>query len=292
MFPAAFDYVRATRPRTRPCTFCAARRRGPGARGRPEPVPAMRFRLARPGVLVDINPARELDYLRLDDGGSSSARWRATPRLSARRGLASGAGACSRTSRASSPIRSFARWARSSAACATTIPPATGRLRRSPRAPTSTCAAPAASARSPSTRSSWTASRPRVADGELAVEARFPVPDDRTAGAYLKIERKVGDFATAAAAVQLSLAADGTIRQAGDRALGRRPCAARVDDAERLLAGQGRRPTCIARPPTPRRAAASRRATSAAASNTRRHLAGVLVARGLRQALERLGVQA
>jgi len=35
-----------------------------------------------------------------------------------------------------------------------------------------------------------------------------PVPTARSAGAYLKVERKVGDFATAAVAVQITLAAN------------------------------------------------------------------------------------
>jgi len=33
-----------------------------------------------------------------------------------------------------------------------------------------------------------------VEDGEMALGAEFPVPDDRTAGSYQKVERKVGDF--------------------------------------------------------------------------------------------------
>ena len=77
-----------------------------------------------------------------------------------------------------------------------------------------------------------------VGEGELALEARFAVPDDRTAGSYQKIERKVGDFATAAAAVQVSLNADGTIREAGVALSAAGPCAVRVVEAERLLAGQ------------------------------------------------------
>ena len=66
-----------------------------------------------------------------------------------------------------------------------------------------------------------------VGDGEMALGAEFPVPDDRTAGSYQKVERKVGDFATAAAAVQVSLNADGTIRAAGVAlsAAGHAPCA-------------------------------------------------------------------
>src|SRR5439155_1080575 len=38
---------------------------------------------------------------------------------------------------------------------------------------------------------------------ELLVEIRVPLPAARSGGAYLKLERKVGDFATAAVAVQL-----------------------------------------------------------------------------------------
>src|SRR4029453_14144360 len=77
-----------------------------------------------------------------------------------------------------------------------------------------------------------------VTDGEIALEARFQVPDDPTAGASQKVERKVGDFATAAAAVQVSLNADGTIRAAGVALSAAGPCAVRVNAAEQLLAGQ------------------------------------------------------
>src|SRR5467141_2626607 len=43
---------------------------------------------------------------------------------------------------------------------------------------------------------------------EILTEIRVPVPTVRSAGAYLKVERKVGDFATAAVAVQITLAAN------------------------------------------------------------------------------------
>ena len=71
----------------------------------------------------------------------------------------------------------------------------------------------------------------------MALGAEFPVPDDRTAGSYQKVERKVGDFATAAAAVQVSLNADGTIRSAGIALSAAGACAVRVAAAEQLLAG-------------------------------------------------------
>ena len=131
-----------------------------------------------------------------------------------------------------------------------------------------------------------------VGEGEMALAVRFPVADDRTAGSYQKIERKVGDYATAAAAVQLSLDADGTIREAGIALSAAGPCAVRVDEAEALLKGQ--KPTAdlvraAAGAAATRRA--RRRPTCAAASSTRRIWPACWSARGLRQALARLGVQ-
>src|SRR5256884_8511839 len=50
---------------------------------------------------------------------------------------------------------------------------------------------------------------------EILVEICVPIPPARSGGAYLKLERKVGDFATAAVAVQLTLAASGACDQVG-----------------------------------------------------------------------------
>lgn len=56
---------------------------------------------------------------------------------------------------------------------------------------------------------------PNLEPGELLTEIRIPTPGPRSGGAYEKFERKVGDYAIAAAAVQLSLAEDGTVAEAG-----------------------------------------------------------------------------
>src|SRR5262249_32253014 len=50
---------------------------------------------------------------------------------------------------------------------------------------------------------------------EILVEIRVPSPGPRSGGAYLKLERKVGDFATAAVAVQIELDASGVCSRAG-----------------------------------------------------------------------------
>jgi carbon-monoxide dehydrogenase medium subunit len=41
--------------------------------------------------------------------------------------------------------------------------------------------------------------------GEILVEIRIPTPPQGSGGAYLKLERKIGDYATAGVAVQLRL---------------------------------------------------------------------------------------
>lgn len=54
-----------------------------------------------------------------------------------------------------------------------------------------------------------------LAADELLTEVQIPMPKPRSGGAYLKMERKVGDFATAGVAVQLNLDASGKIEQIG-----------------------------------------------------------------------------
>src|ERR1051325_7577902 len=51
-----------------------------------------------------------------------------------------------------------------------------------------------------------------LAPGEILTEIRIPKPAAGSGGAYLKIERKVGDYAVAAVAVQLELAGGTTIK--------------------------------------------------------------------------------
>jgi carbon-monoxide dehydrogenase medium subunit len=291
VIPAAFDYIRVHSAEE---AFRELRKHGPDARvlaGGQSLIPAMRFRLARPAVLVDINAATDLDYVRVNgtltigatarDTGIERASWVDDRRWSLLRDV-------SRVV-ADPVVRQMAT--------------VVGSLCHNDPAGDWTATALAARAEvdvqgKDGVRTvkiddflvdSFTTA---VADGELALAVRFPVPDDRTAGSYQKVERKVGDFATAAAAVQVSLAADGTIARAGIALSAAGPCAVRVADAEAILVGQ--RPS----------ADAIRAASDAAWRKSqpqgdlrgtvefKKHLAGVLVARGLRQALARLGVQA
>jgi carbon-monoxide dehydrogenase medium subunit len=50
---------------------------------------------------------------------------------------------------------------------------------------------------------------------EIVTEIRIPIPPPRSGGAYLKLERKVGDFATAAVAAQVTVDEGGICQKAG-----------------------------------------------------------------------------
>ena len=71
---------------------------------------------------------------------------------------------------------------------------------------------------------------------ELITEVRVPDPGPRTGGTYLKLERKVGDFATAAVAVQVSLD-NGHVGQAGIALTGVGATNLRATAAEDALRG-------------------------------------------------------
>jgi len=51
--------------------------------------------------------------------------------------------------------------------------------------------------------------------GEILTEIRIPIPSPRSGGAYFKLERKVGDFATVGVAAQVTVDGKGVCRSAG-----------------------------------------------------------------------------
>ena len=77
-----------------------------------------------------------------------------------------------------------------------------------------------------------------LSEDELVVGLRIPVPSGRSGGAYLKLERKVGDYATVAVASHLELDDSGAISAAGLALTSVNPINTKVADAEALLVGQ------------------------------------------------------
>lgn len=122
---------------------------------------------------------------------------------------------------------------------------------------------------------------------EILTEIRIPQPPPRSGGAYVKLERKVGDFATAAAAVQLTVSLEGQIAQVGIGLTNAGPVPLRAADAERYLTGKFADEEAITE--TARRAAAatSPNADRRGAVEYKREMARVLTARAIRKAIER-----
>ncbi len=73
--------------------------------------------------------------------------------------------------------------------------------------------------------------------GEMVTEVRVPKAGPRTGGAYLKLERKIGDYATVGVATHLRLDESGRIAQAGIALTSVAPKNLEVTEAEELLVG-------------------------------------------------------
>ena len=72
---------------------------------------------------------------------------------------------------------------------------------------------------------------------EVLTEVRIPRRGRLTGGAYEKLERKVGDFATAGVAARIGLGADGRIERAGIGVTGVAETPFAATDAEAILVG-------------------------------------------------------
>lgn len=75
-------------------------------------------------------------------------------------------------------------------------------------------------------------------NNEILTEIRIPAAPTKSGGSYQKIERKVGDYAAAAVACQLSFDAGGTIQQIGIGLTNVGPVPIRSTGAEDCLRGQ------------------------------------------------------
>jgi carbon-monoxide dehydrogenase medium subunit len=289
MFPAPFEYFRAQSTQD---AIDALARHGDDARilaGGQSLIPAMRFRLARPAVLVDINGIDELAYLR-ESGGHLVV------------------GATTRDYAVETTAFMRERYPLLADASSVVADPVVrqmgtlvGSLCHNDPAGDWPVAALAARAElsvrgSKGVRSvaiddfivdSFTTA---VGTGEMAVEVRFPTPDARSSGSYQKIERKVGDFATVAAAAQITLEADGSIAEAGIAIGAVAPKALRVTAAEQLLRGAKPSKELIRQAAREAEKLADPSPDNRGSVEYKKAMAGVLVGRAITAALQRLGV--
>jgi len=236
MFPAAFEYVRADSLRA---VFDALKKYGADARilaGGQSLIPAMRYRLAQPAVLVDINPIKELAYLK-EDGGVLKI------------------GALTRHAdlEFSPLIKSKYRLMHDvSYVVADPVVRNRGTLcgAIAHNDPAADWTAAAVAARANVVATSATGNRTIGIDdflvdsftnalkpGEIVTEVQWPAPEAGASGAYVKVERKVGDFATAAVGVRVLLDAKGTCTSAGVGLCAVGAQALRAKQTEKALVG-------------------------------------------------------
>jgi aerobic carbon-monoxide dehydrogenase medium subunit len=122
---------------------------------------------------------------------------------------------------------------------------------------------------------------------EILVEIRIPQPVAKSGGAYLKLERKVGDFATAAVAAQLTLGASGACDQVGIGLTNVGLTPIKATKAEAALKGKAPDETAIKRAAELAAEASEPSEDLRGSVEYKRDLVRVLTARALRRAVER-----
>src|SRR5436309_7774244 len=126
-----------------------------------------------------------------------------------------------------------------------------------------------------------------LAPEEILTEIRIPEPPPRSGGAYVKLERKVGDFATAASAVQVTLGAGGEVARVGIGLTNAGPTPLRATAAESLLSGKPPSDELIAEAARQAGAAATPSADRRGRVEYKREMARVLTARALHRAIQK-----
>jgi len=237
MIPASFEYLR---PKTLPEAISLLQQYGEDAKilsGGQSLIPMMKLRLARPGYLVDINRITGLAHIKEESGYlkigglTREAELEASPLVRAKypiiidtahviadpqvRNLATVGGNLAHGDPANDhPATMVALGAQVVA---------TG---------------PKGERVIPIEDFFLTLFSTALQHDEILTEIRIPIPPPRSGGAYLKLERKVGDFATAAVAVQLTLDNKGACQKVGIGLTNVGPTPVKARKAEDFLRGK------------------------------------------------------
>jgi aerobic carbon-monoxide dehydrogenase medium subunit len=118
---------------------------------------------------------------------------------------------------------------------------------------------------------------------EIITEVRVPDPGPKAAGTYLKLERKIGDFATVGVAVHVSFS-NGSVGRAGIALTGVGPRNIRASAAEQALAGRELDDDAIAEAGRLAAEAAEPRSDVRGSADYKRNVVRVFTERGLRAA--------
>ena len=237
MIPPAFEYLR---PSTIPEAIGFLQQYGDDAKilsGGQSLIPMMKFRLARPAYLIDINRIAGLSYIR-EEGGylkigalTREAELEHSPLIQSRFPIIQD------TTRvvADPQVRNLATLAGNLAhGDPANDHPATMLSLGAKIAATG----PKGERVIPIEEFFITLFTTALKPDEIVTEIRIPLPLPRSGGGYFKLERKVGDFATAAVAAQLTLDASGVCQQAGIGLTNVGPTPLKARTAEEFLRGK------------------------------------------------------
>ncbi len=130
-----------------------------------------------------------------------------------------------------------------------------------------------------------------LAPTEILTEIRIPIPPPRSGGAYVKLERKVGDFATAATAAQVTLGGQGEMTRIGIGLTNAGPTPIKATAAEAYLLGRQPDAEVVAEAARLAADAVSPSADRRGSTEYKRDMARVLTGRAINRAVQRAGGQ-
>jgi aerobic carbon-monoxide dehydrogenase medium subunit len=237
MIPPVFEYVRAA---TIPEAVSLLQLHGEDAKilsGGQSLIPMMKLRLARPAWLIDINSIPDLAYIREDDGHLQIGGLTREADIEESELIRTKYPIIHETARviADPQVRNLA-----------TIG---GNLAHGDPANDHGATMLALEAEVIATGANGSRSIPiqnfflsifttALEHDEILTGIRIPVPGARSGGAYLKLERKVGDFATAGVAAQVTLDPNGVCTKAGIGLTNVGPTPIKAVKAEAFLRGK------------------------------------------------------
>ena len=237
MIPPSFEYLR---PKTIPEAIAMLQQHGDAAKilsGGQSLIPMMKLRLARPSILIDINRISGLSHVKEEDGYlkigglTREAELEASPLVRSKypiladtthviadpqvRNLATVGGNLAHGDPANDhPATMIALGARVVAN------------------------GPKGERVIPIEKFFLSIFTTALEPDEILTEIRVPIPPARSAGAYLKLERKVGDFATAAVAVQMTFDEQGACQKVGIGLINVGATPVKAQKAEEFLLGK------------------------------------------------------
>jgi aerobic carbon-monoxide dehydrogenase medium subunit len=237
MIPPAFEYLR---PSTIPEAVAMLQQHGDDAKilsGGQSLIPMMKLRIARPAILIDINRVSGLAYIKEEDGYLKIGGLTREADLENSSLIASKFPIIHDTAHviADPQVRNLATLAGNLAhGDPANDHPATMLSLGAKIVATGPRGERVISVEDFFVTLFTTALEPN----EIVTEIRIPLPPPHSGGAYFKLERKVGDFATAAVAAQVTLDGGGVCQQVGIGLTNVGPTPVKARKAETFLRGK------------------------------------------------------